>query len=365
MVRNSSAADAAAQKRNSSAPDVIVNLQPIKLEWTPIPQGGHEPESVSQRPRPSTPPRLRFARVVREEAQTPPRTPQAAATQEVPPRVVLQAEVDDKRTGLELQELVAKILQAAKHDVNAANPWWCRVLDVSRSTVSMQVLEKKRRTLALKLHPDKVPTNTADQDLIRKAYHAVDEAYQKGKLYVQTRPTEDGPRRQRWWSEAHEAIVITAVIRIVTINKFAMPSFPKQPHALKEMLAANHPPDLVCFNAVLGGFARTGDVDETQKWLQRLREHMLQPNEVTFTSLISAYAKRGSAAKAGQLLESMLAEQLCPTVESYTAIIDCGAPGDRELFASDVFRSCASSGDVDQSALAPFFDRAFLQGRSA
>ena len=183
---------------------VIVDLQPIKLEWTPIPQGGHEPESVSQRPRPSTPPRLRFARVVREEAQTPPRTPQAAETREVPPRAALQAEVDDKRTGLELQELVTKILQAAKHHVNAANPWWCRVLDVSRSTVSMQVLEKKRRTLALKLHPDKVPTNTTDQDLIRKAYHAVDEAYQKGKLYVQTRPTEDGPRRQRWWSEAHE-----------------------------------------------------------------------------------------------------------------------------------------------------------------
>ena len=112
--------------------------------------------------------------------------------------------MDDKRTGLELQELVAKILQAAKHHVNAANPWWCRVLDVSRGTVSMQVLEKKRRTLVLKLHPDKVPTNTTDQDLIRKAYHAVDEAYQKGKLYVQARPTEDGPRRQRRWSEAHD-----------------------------------------------------------------------------------------------------------------------------------------------------------------
>ena len=182
---------------------VIVDLQPISLEWSPIAQWDPLPGSVSNRPRPTTPPRLRFARIVREEAnQTPPRTPQAAAAPRPP--AVPETEVDDKRTGLELQELVANILQAAKPHVNAANPWWCRVLDVSRRTVSVQVLEKKRRALALKLHPDKVPTNTADQDLVQKAYHTVDEAYNKGKLYVQTRPTEAAPRRGRWWSETHE-----------------------------------------------------------------------------------------------------------------------------------------------------------------
>ncbi|CAE7783207.1 unnamed protein product [Symbiodinium sp. CCMP2592] len=204
MVRNSSAPAAAANERTSSTPDVIVDLQPISLEWIPIAQWDL-PGSVANRSRPTTPPRLRFARIVREEAsQTPPRTPEAAATpREVPPAVP-QADVGDTHTGLELQELVANILQAAKPRVNAANPWWCRVLDVSRRTVSVQVLEKKRRALALKLHPDKVPANAADQDLVRKAYHTVDEAYNKGKLYLQTRPTEDAPRRGRWWSETHE-----------------------------------------------------------------------------------------------------------------------------------------------------------------
>ncbi|CAE7846833.1 unnamed protein product, partial [Symbiodinium necroappetens] len=182
-----SAREAAAEKRHSSTADVFVDLQPTKLEWTPVPEGGQKPESASQRSRPTTPRYLRECRIEGAEAQTEtaPRTPRvAAARQEVRARTVPDAELHEERTGFELQELAARIRRAHVH-VSAEDPWWCRVLDVRYSTVTERILETTRRSLALKLHPDKVSKNIAGRDLIIQAYHAVDEAYNLGKLHLQ------------------------------------------------------------------------------------------------------------------------------------------------------------------------------------
>ena len=72
--------------------------------------------------------------------------------------------------------------------------------------------------------------------------------------------------------------------------------------------------------------------EEAEKWLRKLRESNLQPDEVTFTSLIHS-AKR-SPKQAARWLRSMISEGLKPSVECYTAVID----------------SCAGRGDLSQAA---------------
>ena len=49
---------------------VFVDLQPTKLEWTPVRQGNEKPGLASQRSRPTTPPYLRECRII-EEAEAP------------------------------------------------------------------------------------------------------------------------------------------------------------------------------------------------------------------------------------------------------------------------------------------------------
>ena len=167
---------------------VFVDLQPTKLEWTPVRQGNEKPGLASQRSRPTTPPYLRECRIIEEaeaQTETAPRTPrEAAARQEAPARTAPNAELREERTGFELQELAARILQA-RVDASTADPWWCRVLEVTYSTVTDRALATSWRSLALKLHPDKVSEDIAGRELIIQAYYAVDEAYNSGKQHLQ------------------------------------------------------------------------------------------------------------------------------------------------------------------------------------
>eukprot|EP00434_Breviolum_minutum_P036910 symbB.v1.2.032713.t2/scaffold3962.1/size79057/7 len=118
---------------------------------------------------------------------------------------------------------------------------------------------------------------------------------------------------------------------------------------LEEMLTTSLQPNLVCFNAVIHACSRHGE--EAKKWLAKLRECKLQPDEVTFTSLIDGCAKRSKPKQAAEWLRTMVVEELSPSVECYTAVID----------------SCASRGDIDQAAewIEDMYDRQILPDAKA
>ena len=147
--------------------EVIEDLEPIKLEWNVFQQEA-DVSPCCERPRPSTPPLLRTASIVAV-----PRGEAPAWTQPQP-----------EPAPPDLEQLVDMIVEAARPRLDLENPTWCRVLGIKLEGLTMQTLQKKRRHLALRLHPDKVPAEATNQDLVQKAFLLVEQSFQHGRHFL-------------------------------------------------------------------------------------------------------------------------------------------------------------------------------------
>ncbi|CAK0884407.1 unnamed protein product, partial [Prorocentrum cordatum] len=81
-------------------------------------------------------------------------------------------------------------------------------------------------------------------------------------------------------------------------------------------------PDVVSYNTVIHAYARTGNVDRAEFWLQQMVKANLVPNEVTMGSLINACAEAGKLNRAERILEAMTEDHhLKPNDICYNAVI--------------------------------------------
>ena len=109
-------------------------------------------------------------------------------------------------------------------------------------------------------------------------------------------------------------------------------------------------PDAACYQSVMNGCAKVGDVDGAASWFDRMLAAGVSPSLTAYNIMIRSTAKRGLH-RAEDWFQRLSAEGHTPDVITWTALIEaCGSssPADAEKY----FRRMVGSGVVpDEFAL--------------
>merc|ERR1719463_230840 len=90
-------------------------------------------------------------------------------------------------------------------------------------------------------------------------------------------------------------------------------------HWLQVMADAGIKGDTISFTAAINACARTGDVQLAEKWLAKMLEAGVEPNVITFNAVIAACAKAGDGKRCEQWLEKMRRAGVQPNSFTYNS----------------------------------------------
>ncbi|CAK9077299.1 unnamed protein product [Durusdinium trenchii] len=91
------------------------------------------------------------------------------------------------------------------------------------------------------------------------------------------------------------------------------------------------------YTNVIDSFSRNNDPTGAERYLQKMVEEKLQPDEITYTSVLSSFARAANSQKAQELLDTMRNQALAPDVVAFTALANAFAKrgdldGIRQIF---------------------------------
>jgi pentatricopeptide repeat protein len=87
-------------------------------------------------------------------------------------------------------------------------------------------------------------------------------------------------------------------------------------------------PSIVIYNAILRGYAKSGNVDGAERLMDKvLSTKSVAPDEITFNTVLNAYSKSKASSDVPQMAESLLWKMqdygISPTVVSYSSVMQC------------------------------------------
>ncbi|XP_024526503.1 pentatricopeptide repeat-containing protein At3g03580-like [Selaginella moellendorffii] len=82
------------------------------------------------------------------------------------------------------------------------------------------------------------------------------------------------------------------------------------------------PRDVKQWNAVIGGYSRSGEIDQALSLFQRMRDERLRADAITFFSILSACSHAGEIDRARECFQAMAEFGIAPSVQHYSCLID-------------------------------------------
>ena len=85
-------------------------------------------------------------------------------------------------------------------------------------------------------------------------------------------------------------------------------------------------PDIVTYNTLLGGWVRSGKLEEARKVFDEMPRLSLAPNSITYSMMIKGYVTKNEVEEALKLYGEMVDKGIRPTEQTYTALLPglCG-----------------------------------------
>ncbi|XP_047339105.1 pentatricopeptide repeat-containing protein At1g52620 isoform X1 [Impatiens glandulifera] len=114
----------------------------------------------------------------------------------------------------------------------------------------------------------------------------------------------------------------------------------------KQIFENDLDPDVACYNAMIKGFCKLGQLEEAVIYVRRMEKAGKAPDEYTFSTLIDGFVKHNDFKSAFKTIREMVTKKFKPGVIIYTSLINgyCRL-GDTER-AKELFNEMSSDGLV-------------------
>lgn len=115
-------------------------------------------------------------------------------------------------------------------------------------------------------------------------------------------------------------------------------------------------PDAQMFTIIIDICAKTGNCEDSERWMQTMMEKGRTPNLITFNCVIHGYASLGNASKAEEWFEKLASAQLQPSLVTYNCLIKAHAKRGCIDEAEKWRMSAATMFDLNVHSYAPIIE---------